>query len=120
MIFYSENQQKMTGLMKQTFDKISQLSEEKQNALAAYLQKHMNDLLQKAEKEKRIEEGNYTLDDFNESTQQVINNIEENKNLTVCKNQAGGPAESTSLDTPSAYFVKLSRNRPASLAAVVS
>ena len=77
----------MTGLIKQTFDKISQLSEEKQNTLAVYLQKHMDDLLQKAEKEKRIEEGNYTIDDFNESTQQVIQNIEENKNLTVCKDK---------------------------------
>lgn len=38
----------------------------------------------------------------------------------LATNQAGGPAESTSWDTPSAYFVKLSRNRPASLAAVVS
>ena len=66
----------MTGLMKQTFDKISRLSEEKQNTLAAYLQKHMDDLLQKAEKEKRIEEGTYNIDDFNEETQQAIKNIE--------------------------------------------
>ncbi len=73
--------------MKQTFDKISQLSEEKQDTLAAYLQKHMDDLLQKAEKEKRIEEGNYTLDDFNESTQQAIKNVEEDKKLTVCENK---------------------------------
>ena len=77
----------MTGLMKQTFDKISRLSEEKQDTLAAYLQKHMDDLLQKAEKEKRIEEGNYTIDDFNEETQQAIKNIEEYKNLTVCENK---------------------------------
>ena len=77
----------MTGLMKQTFDKISRLSEEKQNTLAAYLQKHMDDLLQKAEKEKRIEEGTYNIDDFNEETQQAIKNIEECQNLTVCENQ---------------------------------
>ena len=77
----------MTGLMQQTFDKISRLSEEKQNALAAYLQKHMDDLLQKAEKEKRIGEGTYTIDDFNEETQQVIRNIEKHQNLTVCENK---------------------------------
>ena len=74
--------------MKQTFDKISRLSEEKQDTLAAYLQKYMDDLLQKAEKEKRIEEGNYTIDDFNEETQQAIKNIEEYKNLTVCENKS--------------------------------
>ena len=73
--------------MKHAFDKISQLSEEKQDALAAYLQKYMDDILQKAEKEKRIEEGIYTIDDFNESTQQAIKNIEENKNLTVCEDK---------------------------------
>ena len=73
--------------MKQTFDKISQLSEEKQDTLAAYLHKHMDDLLQKAEKEKRIEEGTYTIDDFNDETQQAIKNIEEYKNLTVCENK---------------------------------
>ncbi len=77
----------MTGLMQQTFDKISRLSEEKQNALAAYLQKHLDDLLQKAEKEKRIREGTYTIDDFNEETQQVIRNIEKHQNLTVCENK---------------------------------
>lgn len=77
----------MTRLMKQTFDEISQLSEEKQNILAAYLHKHMDDLLQQAEKEKRIEDGTYTLDDFNQETQQAITNIEEGQNLTVCENQ---------------------------------
>lgn len=73
--------------MKQTFDKISRLSEDEQNTLATYLQKHMDDLLQKAEKEKRIEEGTYTIDDFNDETQQAINNIEEDENLTVCENK---------------------------------
>ena len=47
----------------------------------------MEDILQKAEREKQIEEGNYTIEDFNEETQQAIKNIEENKNLTVCKNK---------------------------------
>lgn len=46
----------------------------------------MHDLLQKAEKEKRIREVIYILDDFNEETQQAIKNIEECKNLTVCEN----------------------------------
>jgi biotin-(acetyl-CoA carboxylase) ligase len=77
----------MAGLIQQTFEQISQLSEEKQNILALYLQKHIDELLQKAEKEKRIEEESYTIDDFNEETQQTIKNIEEHQNLTVCKNK---------------------------------
>ena len=76
----------MTVLMQQTFDKILLLSEEKQNTLATYLQNHMDDKQQKAEKEKRIREGTYIIDDFNEETQQAIRNIEEFKNLTVCEN----------------------------------
>ena len=73
--------------MKQTFARISQLSKEEQDTLAAYWQKHMDELLQKAEQEKRIAERRYTLDDFNEETQQVIRNIEEHQNLTVCEDK---------------------------------
>ena len=77
----------MTKLIQETFDKISLLSEEQQNTLAIYLQKHLVDFLQQAEKEKRIEENTYSIEDFNQETQQVIINIEEQKNLTVCKDK---------------------------------
>ena len=43
--------------------------------------------LELEEKERRIAEGNYTISDFNQKTQQVIQNIEEQKNLTVCQDQ---------------------------------
>ncbi|MDJ0509135.1 MAG: hypothetical protein QNJ64_07760 [Crocosphaera sp.] len=43
--------------------------------------------MQQAEKEKRIEEGTYTINDFNEETQQSIDNIEGQKKLTICKNK---------------------------------
>jgi hypothetical protein len=42
--------------------------------------------LKKPEKEKRIAEENYTINDFNEETQQAIRNIEKQKNLTICEN----------------------------------
>ena len=77
----------MTKLIQETFEQIAQLSEEQQNALAIYLQKHLALILQQAEREKRIEEENYTLNDFNEETQQAIINIEEQKNFTVCANK---------------------------------
>ena len=64
--------------------KLLNFRQDKQNTLAIYLQKHLNQLLEKAEKEKRIEQGIYRIDDFNEETQQVIRNIEHKKNLTVC------------------------------------
>ncbi len=51
------------------------------------LQKHLDECLQQAEKEKRIEEGTYTINDLNEETQQAIKNIEEQKNLTICHSQ---------------------------------
>lgn len=70
-----------------TFKQISDLSEDKQNTLAIYLQKHLEDILEQAEKEKRIEEKTYIINDFNEETQQVIRNIEEQQNLTVCENK---------------------------------
>ena len=70
-----------------TFKQISDLSEDKQNTLAIYLQKHLEDILEQAEKEKRIEEKTYTINDFNEETQEVIRNIEEQQNLTVCENK---------------------------------
>jgi hypothetical protein len=66
---------------------ISQLSEEKQDILAIYIKNHLEELLAEAEKEKRIEEGNYIIDDFNEETKQVIINIEEKNNLTISTNQ---------------------------------
>jgi len=77
----------MTPLIQTTFNQISGLSEDQQNTLALYLQKHLQEILQKAEKEKRIEEITYTINDFNEETQQVIKNIEEEQNLTVCENK---------------------------------
>lgn len=70
-----------------TFKQISDLSEDKQNTLAIYLQKHLEDILEQAEKEKRIEEKTYIINDFNEETQQVIRNIEEQQNITVCENK---------------------------------
>ena len=77
----------MTKLIQETFEQISQLSEEQQNTLATYLQKHLHECLQKAEQEKRIEEGTYTINDFNEETQQAIKNIEKQKNITVLKDK---------------------------------
>ncbi len=77
----------MTKLIQETFEQISQLSEEQQNTLATYLQKHLDEFLQKAEQEKRIEEETYTINDFNQETQQAIRNIEEQKNLTACKDK---------------------------------
>jgi biotin-(acetyl-CoA carboxylase) ligase len=76
----------MTKLMQETFHHILQLSEEKQNILAPYLQKNLDEFLKKAEQEKRIAEESYTINDFNEETQQAIRNIEEQKNLTICEN----------------------------------
>ncbi|MDJ0731953.1 MAG: hypothetical protein QNJ33_18395 [Crocosphaera sp.] len=49
--------------------------------------KKKNEHLKKVEKEKRIAEGSYTIDDFNEETQQAIRNIEEKQNLTICKDK---------------------------------
>jgi hypothetical protein len=77
----------MTKLIQETFEQISRLSQEQQNTLAIYLQKHLDEFLQQAEKEKRIEEGTYTINDLNEETQQAIKNIEEQKNLTLCDNK---------------------------------
>lgn len=76
----------MTKLMQETFHHILQLSEEEQNTLAPYLRKHLDEFLKKAQKEKRITEENYTINDFNKKTQQAIRNIEEQKNLTICEN----------------------------------
>lgn len=70
-----------------TVKQISSLSEDKQDILATYLQKHLAEILQKAEKEKRIEEKTYTISDFNQETQEVINKIEQQQNLTVCRNK---------------------------------
>ena len=58
-----------------------------QDSLATYLKKHLAEFLEEAEKERRIAEGTYTISDFNEETQQAIQNIEEQKNLTVCQDQ---------------------------------
>lgn len=77
----------MTKAIKKTIKEISALSEEKQNVLATYIKNHFNELLAEAEKEKRIEESNYIIDDFNEETKQAIINIEAENNLTICKNQ---------------------------------
>lgn len=74
-------------LIQETFEQISKLSEDKQNKLAVYIQKHLHEFLLNAEKENCIEEGNYTIDEFNKETQQAIKNVEERKNLTTCKNR---------------------------------
>ncbi|CCI18178.1 conserved hypothetical protein [Microcystis aeruginosa PCC 9807] len=77
----------MTKLIQETFEQIALLSEEQQDSLATYLKKHLAEFLEEAEKERRIAEGIYTISDFNEKTQQVIQNIEEQKNLTVGKDE---------------------------------
>ncbi|MDJ0844493.1 hypothetical protein [Crocosphaera sp.] len=77
----------MTQLIQETFEQILKLPEEQQNMLAIYLQKHLDEFLQQAEKEKRIAEGTYTINDFNQETQQSIKNIEEQKSLTICKDK---------------------------------
>lgn len=77
----------MTILIKETVKQISLLSEDQQNILAIYIKKHLKELLAEAQREKYIEEGNYNIDDFNEQTQQAIINIEEEENLTICKNK---------------------------------
>jgi hypothetical protein len=77
----------MTQLIQKTFAQISRLSEVQQNTLALYIQKHFDELLQKAEKEKRIQQATYTINDFNEETQEAIRNIEQQQNLTVCQNK---------------------------------
>ena len=77
----------MTKLIQQTFDQIAQLPEEQQNNLAIYIQKNLIELLKKSEKEKRIAEQKYTIDDFNTETQQAIKNVEEGKNLSIYHNQ---------------------------------
>jgi hypothetical protein len=77
----------MTKLIQQTFDQIAQLSEEQQDSLAIYTQKNLIELLKKSEKEKRIAEQKYTIDDFNAETQQAIKNVEEGKNLSIYNNQ---------------------------------
>ena len=46
----------------------------------------MIELLKKSEKEKRIAEQKYTIDDFNAETQQAIKNVEEGKNLSIYNN----------------------------------
>jgi len=99
----------MTKLIQETFEQIALLSQEQQDSLATYLKKHLAEFLEEAEKERRIAEGTYTISDFkfleeaekerriaegtytisdfNEKTQQAIQNIEEQKNLTVCQDQ---------------------------------
>ncbi len=45
------------------------------------------EFFKQAEKEKRIAEGTYTIDDFNVETQEAIKNIEEQQNLTICQDK---------------------------------
>lgn len=54
---------KMTKLIQETFEQILQLSEEQQDTLATYLQKHLIELLKKSEKEKRLAKHNDTLNE---------------------------------------------------------
>lgn len=77
----------MIKVIEKTIKEISQLSEEKQYILAIYIKNHLEELLAEAEKENRIEEDNYTINDFNEETKQAIINVEEKNNITICKNQ---------------------------------
>jgi biotin-(acetyl-CoA carboxylase) ligase len=77
----------MIKLIQETFEQIARLSQEQQDTLATYLKKHLAEFLEEAEKERRIAEGNYTISDFNQKTQQAIQNIEEQKTLTVCKDE---------------------------------
>ncbi|MCA2621295.1 MULTISPECIES: type II toxin-antitoxin system HicB family antitoxin [unclassified Microcystis] len=51
------------------------------------IQEGMELCLELEEKERRIAEGTYTISDFNQKTQQAIQNIEEQKTLTVVKDQ---------------------------------
>ncbi|WP_107670848.1 hypothetical protein [Cyanothece sp. BG0011] len=46
-----------------------------------------SDFLKQVEKQKRIAEGSYTIDDFNEETQEAINNVETKQNLTICQDK---------------------------------
>lgn len=77
----------MIKIIEKTIQEISKLSDEKQYLLAVYIRNHLDELLVKAEKEKIIEENNYTFSDLNEETKQAIINIEEKNNLTVCENE---------------------------------
>ena len=77
----------MTELIQQTFDQISQLPEDQHDSLAIYIQKNLIEILKKSEKEQRIAEQKYTIDDFNAETQQAIKNVEEGKNLIIYNNQ---------------------------------
>lgn len=77
----------MIKIIENTIQEISKLSDEKQYLLAVYIRNHLDELLVKAEKEKRIEENNYIFSDLNEETKQAIINIEEKNNLTVCENE---------------------------------
>lgn len=53
----------MTKLIQETFEQILQLSEEQQDTLATYLQKHLIELLEQSEKEKRLAKHNDTLNE---------------------------------------------------------
>lgn len=75
----------MTTLTQSLFQQISQLPESQQAALTAYLKNHLEEILKEAEKEHRIATGTYTIDDFNEETQAAIRDIENRKDLIVCK-----------------------------------
>ncbi len=72
----------MTTPNQALFDQFVQLSEQQQAALAAYITKHIEQILEEAEKEYRIATGTYTINDFNEETQETIRNIENNQGLT--------------------------------------
>lgn len=69
----------MTALLQQTFNKLSQLPEHQQDKLATYLEAHQDEILKQAEKEERIANGSYTIDDFNEKTQAAIREVEEER-----------------------------------------
>ena len=49
--------------------------------------KQNNEYLRQGQKEKRIVEGTYTIDDFNEETQEAIKNVETQQNLTICQDK---------------------------------
>ncbi|NEO87704.1 MAG: hypothetical protein F6J87_26115 [Spirulina sp. SIO3F2] len=75
----------MANIIPELLQQLSRLTPTQQNILAAYFQTHLDQILAAAEKERRIATGTYTLDDFNEETQETIRNIENGENSTVCE-----------------------------------
>lgn len=73
--------------IRKTTQQLNQLSEKKQSIFFSYIENHFQEILAEAEKENRINKMTYTIDDLNEKTQQVISNIEDKNNLTICQDE---------------------------------